>query len=131
MSFSLLLILSAATPTTGLSSELGEHSSISMLMELADRGIERYGCWADTKINSFWTAPTDGGPVLYYEVEVEGDSNSDPLVAKVAYTINFVFGTELDIYFPANIVRARARCRGWNSVGEGPWSEWNDWFEFQ
>jgi hypothetical protein len=94
--------------------------AVAILVAAASADVEE-----PLRIRCQWTAPTEGSPVVLYQLQVM-DVNSEQVFtyvvpAQAGETQEYIF-TEGD-YFR----EYQARVRGLDADGdEGPWSEWSD-----
>jgi len=93
-----------------------EASNQRLFIELAQRGITSYGCWATEKYLARW-APADNA--LYYELEVTG---TGPIYT-ITRTQRYIAADSTYTYWPVGVDTFTARVRGFNENGPGPWSE--------
>jgi len=134
---SLAVALLAAMAPPAQAVQLENASALQLAVEISARGVARWGCWAVHVVDASWTAPTDGGPVLWYHLEREGDGRGG-----IMQVLEFYAMPELredgrwhvDLAWPALVDSCRARVSGVNlgPDGEeraGPWSEWSAWHQ--
>jgi hypothetical protein len=75
------------------------------------------------QVTGRWTAPTEGSPVVFYELEVL--AGEEPFLVVTTEDTQYLFapGTfEVDVPYVARVRGVDAKDR------EGPWSEWSEPF---
>jgi len=111
----ILPFLPAAADSNGCPLALRDATPLQVAMRLAQLGVVRWGCEDGGVVTATWSRPTEGSPVVVYQIEIEAAATWPD--------------TTFRIPVPVAADSLRGRVRGVDAQGRaGPWSVWCGWY---
>lgn len=95
--------------------DLDEASNLHLIAEMAQRGIDRFGCWTERRVVAQWDGVDDA---LWYDLRISGAGT----VFDIDRVYHYVTADTLEMWWPAGCDTLDAQVRGVNLHGAGPWS---------
>ena len=114
-----LLLLVCFVIDTVAQSDADDIPTLSLLIEISQRGIERFGCWTSTSATCRWDPPLDYElPILYYEIRASGRSWFGRVDIEHVVTADSVV-----TWWPEWADTLTAQVRAVSRSGAGDWSD--------
>lgn len=103
-----------------------EATNMRLIVEIAQRGIERFGCDTENAVVARWVPSEDPDGDDWFELNIWGNGQ----LHMINRTYKLVFTDSLTTWWPAGVDTLWARVRALDPDGASAWSDTSDAFVF-
>ena len=122
-----LTVVACSVDAASGQSCVDDASDMRLRIEMAERGYQRWGCWAMLQITASWASPEHAGSssAMHYTLHARGWG----ALMELDRVYRYVYAESLVTFWPAQIESVTAEVRAHNGCLEpGPWSAPSDTF---